>query len=182
MSDSDSDLEHSQSASAVPRADSKLYNSIDTYGSNSYYYAHNRDYVIPEGAKVVEGPGIITGGAPVKLSEGAPVSPSLVRRKIDKYAWCDDDSKVRVHVDDPRIIPLISDSDTNVSCTFDDQSFNLEIKVSDREVYSLSGFQLSEEIEPERSSWKVSLGKRVTVVLHKKNSETKWHNLKKSSR
>lgn len=182
MSDSESELQQTKSTSSVPRADSKLFNSIDTYGNNSYYYAHNREFVIPDDAKVVEGPGIITGGAPVKLGEGPSISPSIIRRKIEKFSWCDDESKVRVYIDDSNILALISESSDHVSCVFDTQSFNLEIKVNDREVYAFSATELSEEIDPGRSSWKVSLGKRVTVILQKKNPETKWHNLRKSTR
>jgi len=182
MSDSESELQQSRSSSSVPRADSKLFNSIDTYGTNSYYYAHNREFVVPEDAKIVEGPGIITGGAPVKLGEGAPISVSVIRRKIERYSWCDDESKVRVYIDDSNILPLISESSERVSCTFDSQSFNLEIKVSDREVYAFNGSELSEEIDPASSTFKVSLGKRVTITLQKKNPDTKWHNLRKSSR
>ena len=182
MSDSEAELQQSRSSSSVPRADSKLFNSIDTYGTNSYYYAHNREYVVPEDAKVVEGPGIITGGAPVKLSEGGPIPSSVIKRKIEKYSWCDDEAKVRVYIDDPNILPLISESSETVSCSFDSQSFNLEIKVSDRELYCFNASELSEEIDPLASSWRVSLGKRVTVTLQKKNPDTKWHNLRKSSR
>jgi hypothetical protein len=182
MSDSDSELEQSQSSSAVPRADSKLYNSIDTYGSNSYYYAHNREFVIPDDAKVTEGPGIITGGAPVKLGESAPLLPSVVRRKIEKYSWCDDGGKVRIYIEDPQILPFIAESTENVTCSFDCQSFSVEVRSTDREIYAFTVPDLSEEITCEGSSWKVSLGKRITVSLNKKSPDTKWSNLKKSSR
>jgi hypothetical protein len=181
MSDSDSDIEHTESATSVPRADSKLFNSIDTYGSNSYYYAHSKskEFVVPENAKVVEGPGIITGGNPVKIADGEPLQPSVVRRRIDKYSWCDDDSKVRIYIDDPQILPHIKDGESNVSCKFDHRSLLVEVPVSDSQFFVFEVSELNEEIEPSSSLFKVSLGKRVTITMAKKNPETKWYALKR---
>eukprot|EP00435_Cladocopium_sp_Y103_P000668 s772_g1.t1 len=41
--------------------------NLETKGTNSYYYAHNESWEVPEHAKVRSGPGLVTGGAPVKL-------------------------------------------------------------------------------------------------------------------
>lgn len=179
MSDSDHDFAEIQSDRMV-RSDSKLRNSIETYGSNSYYYAHSKskDFVIPDGAKVVEGPGIITGGTPVKLDVPAEAQPALVCRRIEKYAWSDDGDKVRIYVDDPNILPLISDSPENVSCSFDSQSVCLEVKQSSSVWFKLIVEELSEEIHAIESSFKVSLAKRVTITL-KKKEDKKWYSLKK---
>jgi hypothetical protein len=181
MSDSGSDIEHTESKTSVPRADSKLFNSIETYGSNSYYYAHSKskEFVVPENAKVVEGPGIITGGSPVKIGDGEPVQPSTIRRKIEKYSWCDDDSKVRVYIDDPHILPHIVENDSNVSCKFNHRSLIVEVNASNVHRFAFDIHELNEEIDPISSSFKVSPGKRITITMVKKNPETKWYSLKR---
>ena len=181
MSDSEFDeLETTKSTSN--NAESKLRNSIDTYGSNSYYYAHkkSKEFVIPAGAIVVEGPGIITGGTPVKIGEGEPLQASLsrVRRRVEKYAWCDEGDKVRLYVDDPNILPLIVDSQEAVSCAFDRQSMSLEVTESPGVLLALDIAELCEEIDPSECQYRVSLGKRITVTL-KKKEDKKWFSLKK---
>jgi hypothetical protein len=180
---SDSELDEINSAEkTVARTDSKLRNSIETYGSNSYYYAHkkSKEFVVPADAIVVEGPGIITGGAPVKLSEGTPLqpSPSKIRKRVDKYAWCDEGDKVRIYIDDPNILPLITDSQEAVACSFDRQSMTLEVTESSSVVFVLEIQELAEEIDPSESQYRVSLGKRITVTLKKKDDK-KWYSLKK---
>eukprot|EP00437_Effrenium_voratum_P034432 CAMPEP_0181469248 /NCGR_PEP_ID=MMETSP1110-20121109/37916_1 /TAXON_ID=174948 /ORGANISM="Symbiodinium sp., Strain CCMP421" /LENGTH=207 /DNA_ID=CAMNT_0023594139 /DNA_START=48 /DNA_END=668 /DNA_ORIENTATION=- len=54
---------------ALPRSESELGRNREQKGTNSYYYAHNEKWEVPEHAKVRAGPGLITGGAPVKLGE-----------------------------------------------------------------------------------------------------------------
>ena len=179
MSDSDGELDHAKS-DAIARVDSKLFNSIDTYGTNSYYYAHkkSKEFIIPDGAKVVEGPGIITGGTPVKIADGTPIGRVVVRRKIEKYSWCDDGSKVRIYIDDPSILPLISESGDAVSSSFESQSLSVEVRQSDDILFCLEIPSLSDEVDPAKSSHKVSVGKRITVTLTKKGDQ-KWYELKK---
>lgn len=53
---------------------SMLKSSISKYGQNSYYYAHSNTITPPAYAKVVTGPGIVTGGAPVRISLGKTTS------------------------------------------------------------------------------------------------------------
>jgi hypothetical protein len=179
MPDSESDLTESKSET-VRRADSKLRQSIETFGSNSYYYAHSksREFVVPEGAKVVEGPGIITGGAPVKIGEGEVQDRTRFKRRIEKYAWADEGDKVRIYVDDANILPLIADSTEAVSCNFDFKSMSLEVTQNDFVYFALDIPEFPEEIDPSESSYRVSLGKRVTVTLRKKEDK-KWYELKK---
>lgn len=66
--DSDSCSPLNPSSGASGGSNSALRHNIETKGKNAYYYAHNRDFHIPQNAKVVTGPGIITGGAPQLLS------------------------------------------------------------------------------------------------------------------
>lgn len=39
------------------------------WGENAYYFAHNRHFEIPEDAKIISGPGLVTGGSPEKIQE-----------------------------------------------------------------------------------------------------------------
>eukprot|EP00421_Protoceratium_reticulatum_P072962 CAMPEP_0168425990 /NCGR_PEP_ID=MMETSP0228-20121227/35604_1 /TAXON_ID=133427 /ORGANISM="Protoceratium reticulatum, Strain CCCM 535 (=CCMP 1889)" /LENGTH=216 /DNA_ID=CAMNT_0008439991 /DNA_START=26 /DNA_END=672 /DNA_ORIENTATION=+ len=58
---------------ALPRADSELGRNRQMHGDKSYYYAHNEGWEVPDHAKVRAGPGLVTGGAPVKLGpDGQP--------------------------------------------------------------------------------------------------------------
>ena len=116
---SDSEYEHAvetrcgstENPSELDRTESKLDSSIKTYGTNSYYYAHSRskNFVVPDDAKVVTGPGIITGGTPVKLAE-TPAAGGFtkIKRKITKYSWCDEDDKVTVYIDDSEILEFLT--------------------------------------------------------------------------
>ncbi|CAK9024178.1 unnamed protein product [Durusdinium trenchii] len=53
---------------ALPRAESELGRNLEQKGTNSYYYAHNDvAWEVQEHAKIRAGPGLVTGGAPVKL-------------------------------------------------------------------------------------------------------------------
>ena len=178
MSDSDSDVTVTKTRT-ISSEDSKLRSSIQSFGSNSYYYAHSRskDFVVPDHAIVTTGPGIITGGAPVKLSEGNSNISGEVIRKIEKYSWCDDGSRVQVFVDDPKILPLLQ-KDEAVTCEFYHDRVRVNVRESERSVFSLDLLNLSEEILPSDSTYKVTPGKRVTVNLKKKGDQ-KWFSLRK---
>ncbi len=39
------------------------------WGENAYYFAHNRHFEIPQDAKIISGPGLVTGGSPEKIQE-----------------------------------------------------------------------------------------------------------------
>ena len=181
MSSSGSDSEISLPVRLQGDSESKLENSINSYGSNSYYYAHSKskEFFVPEHATVVSGPGIITGGTPVKIATGEPVLVSgRVRRKIEKYSWCDEGDKVRIYVDDSNVIPHILESDERVTCEFADRSVCLDVEGTEKAFLSLEIPELCEEIDPALSSFKVSLGKRISITLKKKGS-SKWDSLKK---
>ncbi len=183
MSDSDSDVPTGNKPSSGKFADSKLRSSIESFGTNSYYYAHSKstEFVVPSHAKVVEGPGIITGGQPVKIAEGGASPPSTVRRRIEKYSWSDDDHKVTLYIDDSVILPHIADNADGVKCDFGKRSMRLEVHPQDGSCYlwALDIPELHEEINVNASNFRVSSGKRITVSLHKNKPSSKWHSLKK---
>jgi hypothetical protein len=179
MSDSDSECGEVKTR-PVSAEESKLQSSIESFGSNSYYYAHSRskEFVIPDNAIVTTGPGIITGGTPVKLSEGAMSSPTEVSRRIEKYSWCEEGDRVQVLIDDPQIIPLLEDA-SRVTCDFDQHGVQVIVRESERLRFTLDLSNLSEEINPSESSFRVTIGKRVTVNLKKKKGDQKWYSLRK---
>ena len=42
---------------------------LSPWGENAYYFAHNRHFEIPEDAKIISGPGLVTGGSPEKIQD-----------------------------------------------------------------------------------------------------------------
>mmetsp|Transcript_112584 Transcript_112584/g.223812 ORF Transcript_112584/g.223812 Transcript_112584/m.223812 type:complete len:218 (-) Transcript_112584:126-779(-) len=62
----------------LPREESELGRNRQTYGDKSYYYAHTEGWEVPANAMVRSGPGLVTGGAPVKLDpDGQPVTDQV---------------------------------------------------------------------------------------------------------
>mmetsp|Transcript_44892 Transcript_44892/g.139688 ORF Transcript_44892/g.139688 Transcript_44892/m.139688 type:complete len:219 (-) Transcript_44892:111-767(-) len=58
----------------LPRDESELGRNRAAHGDKSYYYAHSGNWEVPDHAVVRSGPGLVTGGAPVKLgADGKPV-------------------------------------------------------------------------------------------------------------
>lgn len=115
--------------------------------------------------------------ADVSLSQPA----STVRRRIEKYSWSDDDHKVTLYIDDSVILPYISENSDGVKCEFDKRGMRLEVWPSSESsfVWCLDIPELHEEINVNASNFKVSMGKRITVNLHKNKHASKWHSLKK---
>ena len=66
-----------------------------------YYYAHAPKNFNTEGAEVFKGEGLIYGGDPVKLGqrEVQKKVESLVAKKITKYSWIDEDTKVKMYIE-----------------------------------------------------------------------------------
>mmetsp|Transcript_1779 Transcript_1779/g.2317 ORF Transcript_1779/g.2317 Transcript_1779/m.2317 type:complete len:144 (-) Transcript_1779:199-630(-) len=87
---------------------SALKESIKKKGQNSYYYAHNYEgqNFNDQNAKTFYGDGLIYGGEPtlIEKREGeqkstAAVASTPVLKKIAKYSWLDEDSKVKIYID-----------------------------------------------------------------------------------
>ncbi|CAE8680520.1 unnamed protein product, partial [Polarella glacialis] len=158
---------------------SALRENIQKKGENAYYYAHSRKYEVPPDAKVVSGPGLVTGGSPVKLSSEAPIiEKSEVRAEaIRDFSWADDGAKVKVYLQLPS--GVLKDA-SQVTCDFESRSFTAQVAPVAGKVtnWVCKMEPLKGEIVPEQSSFRVNAEKgKVTVSLHKKKRDT-WHDLK----
>merc|ERR1711871_267679 len=126
------------------------------------------------------GPGLVTGGPPVKLSEESHTSSnttsevSETRRteRIDNYSWTNDGmAKVKLYVEVP---PHVLKAKDQVVCDFSNRSFKLDVTSDENVVYRCSVSQLHAEIVPEECSFRASVEKgRVTITL-KKDREVTW--------
>jgi hypothetical protein len=162
-------------------AQSALKHNQETKGNNSYYYAHTRSFEVPADAKVVSGPGLITGGAPVLL-ESAPseseVSPEkrTVIETIRNYAWSEEDNVVKVSIDGGDVA---SASEANTECDFNEDSFTLRIKLSAAKTLQLQ-VSLKKNVDPSKCKFRISKGKGVRLTLTKKETG-KWYDLIKTA-
>eukprot|EP00927_Polykrikos_kofoidii_P035511 TRINITY_DN30071_c0_g1_i1.p1 TRINITY_DN30071_c0_g1~~TRINITY_DN30071_c0_g1_i1.p1 ORF type:complete len:223 (+),score=51.80 TRINITY_DN30071_c0_g1_i1:91-759(+) len=85
---------------ALPRTESELGRNRGEKGDNSYYYAHNEGWDVPENARVVSGPGLVVGGAPVLLGEdGQPVGASTSVNDEEGTAQSEVVTQLRSRVD-----------------------------------------------------------------------------------
>ncbi|CAL1140949.1 unnamed protein product [Cladocopium goreaui] len=104
---------------------SALRENIQKKGENAYYYAHNRKFEVPPDAKVISGPGLVTGGPPVKLDIEANGSPAEKRvEAIRSFSWTDDGGKVKIYLQLPE--GTLQDA-SQVTCDFQDRSFHLQV-------------------------------------------------------
>eukprot|EP00440_Ansanella_granifera_P059136 gb/GFBE01064100.1/.p1 GENE.gb/GFBE01064100.1/~~gb/GFBE01064100.1/.p1 ORF type:complete len:192 (+),score=42.39 gb/GFBE01064100.1/:1-576(+) len=161
------------------RQDSALRQNIEKKGENAYYYAHNRKFEVPADAKVVSGPGLVTGGAPVKLETAAADANSSEQKTqaIRNFSWADDGAKVKIYLQLPE--GVLRDS-SQVTCDFDSRSFHAKVaSQKSGAVHAFKAEPLTGEIVPEKSTFKANTEKaRVTVTLQKKKRDEAWHELK----
>mmetsp|Transcript_9640 Transcript_9640/g.9498 ORF Transcript_9640/g.9498 Transcript_9640/m.9498 type:complete len:202 (+) Transcript_9640:136-741(+) len=173
----------SEESDAMKRSDSKLRKSLTEKGDKSYYYAHSRDFHVPPDAKVVTGPGLITGGQPELIARSLSPEPRNVMKKrtVKQYSWFDDEEKVKVYTEDPQLLAALEDDSVEVHSKFTATGFDLWADAADGWRVILSIPTLNAEIVPEGCKHKVSRGKRVSVTLRKKNLHRTWYNLKSTS-
>ena len=161
---------------------SALKESIKKKGQNSYYYAHNYEgqNFNDQNAKTFYGDGLIYGGEPTLIEKRdepkVEKKPEIITKKIAKYSWLDEDAKVKVYIELDQFPTQI----TKAMCDVKFEEFSAEIKIVDENGtnHILNLAKLYDKIEPEKSSWRFSEGKRVSVTF-KKWLETKWHHLTK---
>ncbi|KAF4659289.1 hypothetical protein FOZ61_004847 [Perkinsus olseni] len=167
----------------MKRSDSKLRKSLTEKGDKSYYYAHSRDFYVPPDAKVVTGPGLITGGQPELIARSPSPEPRNVMKKrpVKQYSWFDDEEKVKVYTEDPQLLTALEDDSVEAHSRFTATGFDLWADTADGWRVILSVPTLNAEIVPEECKHRVSRGKRVSVTLKKKNVHRTWYNLKSTS-
>mmetsp|Transcript_80745 Transcript_80745/g.127547 ORF Transcript_80745/g.127547 Transcript_80745/m.127547 type:complete len:193 (+) Transcript_80745:30-608(+) len=156
---------------------SALRENIQKKGENAYYYAHNRKFEIPPDAKVISGPGLVTGGPPVKLDIEANGSPAEKRvEAIRSFSWTDDGGKVKIYLQLPE--GTLQDA-SQVTCDFQDRSFHLQVACGNV-TYMCKMDPLYGDIVPDACSYRSNMEKsKVTVTVKKKKDQT-WYELKKS--
>ena len=154
--------EESQSLSA-------LRENIETKGKNSYYYAH--------GPKI-DGPSW-DGKEEPRLISSTNVATAIPQKKvyitsIDSFSWLDETKNVKVYIDWENANEVADDSIT-LSTTENSVDFRLSIG-EDKEHRLI----LDPLINPIVSATYRKKADKFVLVL-KKDSETAWYQLKKTS-
>ena len=160
---------------------SALHDSIKTYGTNSYYYAHTPvDFDIGKGKKF-ESSGIIHGDGPslVETKDSATKVPEVAKPKtkiITKYSWLDEKKKVKIYFDLTNDFYINKNiEEENVDLNVDETSMSLTIVDPDSNTYEFKVAKLYDKIEPEKC--KVVVTKDKIKVYLQKWIETKWREL-----
>jgi len=165
------DSNHSQNVSA-------LEHNIKSKGEFSYYYAHGRKFENreQEQGKIIEGPGIITGGDPVLLEKSSKTIEIIKEpKKFTKYSFYNDEKFVKIQIEIPTDIKdHISDDCINVN--FQERSFDLKVDVPNSDPYLMSIKKLFQKIMPEESKAKIFKAK-IIISLKKKNEDEEWDKL-----
>lgn len=175
--------QHERNAKAtrksVERQGSALQDNIDKKGDNAYYHAHNRDFEVPEHAKVITGPGIITGGAPVLLEAGAAVAPQEEERTVwlKDYSWSDSTGKVKVYVPVPAGLLPVNGADSIVEASYSSHQVDLIIECKPRQRLKIE--KLNAEVNVDACTTRVEAAKNRIVLQLAKKRETTWYNLTK---
>eukprot|EP00438_Fugacium_kawagutii_P012348 Skav221979 [mRNA] locus=scaffold195:1057083:1061907:- [translate_table: standard] len=157
---------------------SALRENIQRKGENAYYYAHNRKFEVPPDAKVISGPGLVTGGPPVKLdieANGSPIEEKRVEA-IRSFSFADDGPKVKIYLQLPE--GTLQDA-SQVTCDFQDRSFHLQV-ASGNVTYTCKMDPLYGEIVPDACSYRSNMDKSKVTVIVKKSKNQPWYELKKS--
>ena len=94
-------------------------------------------------------------------------------KKIAKFSWSDEETKVKIYIELNQFRGKISES--MVSVSYDEFECNIEVMDEDDVTNVLNLYKLYEKIEPEKSTVRWS-AKRITITLHKW-LETSWKEL-----
>jgi hypothetical protein len=157
---------------------SALEHNIKSKGEFSYYYAHGRKFEKGEeqAAKVIAGPGIITGGDPVLLDKSVK-EVEIVKepKKFTKYIFYDDEKFAYVKIDLPDDIKDLITEDC-IDLKLSDKTMDLRVNVPNAEPYLYSVKKLFKKIDPSESASKVVKGK-IVINLKKLNEDEDWDKL-----
>jgi HSP20 family molecular chaperone IbpA len=157
---------------------SALEHNIKSKGEHSYYYAHGRKFENnqTEQGKIIEGPGLITGGEPVLLAKiKKEVEIIKEPKKFTKFIFFDDGETVVMRIELPEEFrDLITDDCVEIK--FTDKSFDLRVNVPNGEPYFYSVKKLFKKISSEESKFKLNKGK-LSIILKKKEADEEWDKL-----
>lgn len=162
------------------RIGSALQHNVDTKNDLAYYHAHNRKFEVPEDAKVISGPGLITGGPPVLIEAGANLDGAAAERTVwlKEYSWSDSTGKVKVYVPiSEGVLPADGANDI-VETNYGSHTIDLTIKSKPK--YKLLIEKLNAELNVESCTTRVEASKNRIVLQLAKKKETTWYNLTKS--
>ncbi|XP_063232665.1 calcyclin-binding protein [Bacillus rossius redtenbacheri] len=110
---------------------------------------------------------------PATAAATASSKPRCYEVKLNNYAWNQSDKFVKIYVSLKNVHTLAEES---VSCEFNDRFMHLYVKGLDNKNYYLPINNLLEEIDPEKSYWKVKTD-NVVVFLAKKKVGTSWSHM-----
>lgn len=167
--------------------------SIHHKGDASYYFAHGRKCDITEEQRIVSGgePQMIAQGEEQVLSNSDPSHPGSTnfdfedsgrpRKAIKSYAWGDEREVVKIYISkdgEPEAIQAAGDGkDGEVEVQFLQKSIRLVVHGKQHDLVLLLE-RIYYEIVPEECSFRVSLNKRISLTLKKKEAFT-WLKLLK---
>ena len=98
-------------------------------------------------------------------------------KKIAKYSWLDEESKVKIYIDLAQFPTQITKEMIEVK--FDEYLCDIKVVDEDGTQHVLNVSKLHEKIIPDKSSWRHS-EKRISITM-KKWLETSWSELIKGS-
>ncbi|KAJ1460886.1 hypothetical protein M885DRAFT_612065 [Pelagophyceae sp. CCMP2097] len=184
-----------------------LQHTNEVKGSNSYYYAHDKAWNVPDCAKQITGEGIITGGTPKRVGAEAPAeievddevdrlrlalkAAQLARPRFTRvcaFALSDEGESVKLYVDLPMQDrrTLVDGSrirhDCGVSAIFRENSFTVLVHKfvvgEQAEQFEFRVPALYDEIVPDKCLYKISQS-RLVIKLQKEASTIAWPSLTK---
>lgn len=174
--------------------DDHVQTSINTKGDTSYYFAHARKSELSEEQRIVSGgtPQKIAEGEAQALSTAEPLPPSSAifddgedtdrpRKAIKNYAWGDEKEVMKIYISkesEPEAIQAAGDGkDGQVEVKFLPKALRLTVHGKQLD-HVLLLERIYYEIVPEECSFRVSLNKRMSLTLKKKETFT-WLKLLK---
>jgi len=173
-------------------ADDHVQTSINSKGDSSYYFAHARKSELTEEQRIV------SGGSPQKIAEGqgqvlatadpVPLSaaglfedPGRQRKAIKNYAWGDEKEVIKIYISkesEPEAVQAAGNGkEGQVEVKFLEKALRLSVRGKQVD-HVLLLENVYYEIIPAECSFRVSVDKRISLTLKKKEAFT-WLKLLK---
>jgi hypothetical protein len=143
--------------------------NIASKGKNSYYHAHapNKEWSESMAWDGKEEPRM--------LAKAGPAKQEHAKKPIAKYAFSDEDAKVKLYIDLPGVGALAAD---DVTLDWTQDSFSLVVRNLDGATHGLTVNPLYDDITKAAVKRKPD---RVIVTLYKKNGKQSWFQLKRDN-